>query len=211
MLKQLFLLTTGNAKAHTRLTVDGTVQKGNKDMAQTIPLGRAGKYGTLEVETERFSAEIHDYIYAYGLRQVLNDAMAEKKAEDGSALPDDEIVAKAQKRLDNLYAGVLRTRGESEPFDPFEAECYRLAKANIEADFRKAGKMKDVPKGTKDRLLFVVNRELAAQGKAAVPDVATLVAKYLNGPRGADVKKNARAILKARESDADDLLGSVGL
>jgi hypothetical protein len=45
----------------------------------TIPLGRVtdgtAKYGTLNVDTSRFAQHVHDHVYVYGLRQILNDAM----------------------------------------------------------------------------------------------------------------------------------------
>src|SRR5437868_3674708 len=93
-------------------------------MVADVPLGRNGKFGSMTVEVERFNAAVHDHVYMYGLRQILNDAMADKTDDDGNALSDEAIVAKAQKRLDTLYSGELRTRRESaEPADPVEREA----------------------------------------------------------------------------------------
>lgn len=163
----------------------------------TVPLGRAAKFGTMVVEPERFEPHIHDYIYEYGLRQVLNDAMATKTDDDGKPLDDEAIVAKAQKRLDNLYAGILRTRGESEPADPFEAECYRQTKRAVEEALRAKGLFKDIPKGTKDRFMFVVNRQRVASGKPET-DEASYIAEVLATPAGERIRKVARQVLKER-------------
>jgi len=102
-----------------------------------VPLGRAAKFGQLDVTPARFNDLIHAHIYEYGLRQILNDAMADKTDDDGTPLSDEAIVAKAQKRLDTLYSGELRThRASAEPVDPVEREAYRIARDNIERGFR---------------------------------------------------------------------------
>lgn len=182
------------------------------DEAYSIPLGRAGKYGQLDVNTSKLPAMVHLYLYEYGLRQVLNDAMATKTDDDGNALTVEEIVAKAQKRLQNLYDGTLRARsaGDAEPADPFEAECYRLAIADLNATFRDAGKFKGLPKGTKDKPMFVINAERAKQGKEEITR-ADAVAAYLGTKKGADIKKVAAQNLKRRAEDSDDLLASIGM
>ena len=177
-----------------------------------VPLGRNAKFGTLQVDTAKFTLETHDYIYSDGLRQVLNDAMATKVDDDGKALSDDEIRAKAVKRLDNLYAGTLRARGmgDAEPVDPFEAECYKLVIADLTARYRKADKMKGLPKGTKDQLMFVVNRDRATKGLEAITR-AEAVEKYMAGPLGPKVAKVAKENLTRREEQGDDILAAGGL
>ena len=93
------------------------------------PLGRNAVYGTLAINCDDFPDHIQRHIYEYGLRQILNDAMADKKDEDGNPLANGEIRAKAEKRLDTLLRGEIRSR--SEPADPIEAETVKLAKAAI--------------------------------------------------------------------------------
>ena len=66
----------------------------------TVPLGRQSVYGTLEVPVGKFPPHVLDYVFNYGLKQVLNDAMADKKDDDGNPLSADLIRAKAEKRLD---------------------------------------------------------------------------------------------------------------
>lgn len=174
----------------------------------TIPLGRAGKYGTLEVDALKFNADVNRYLYEYGLRQVLNDAMATKVDEDGNALTSADIIGKAVKRLENLYNGTLRSRsaGDAEPIDPFDAECYRIVISDMQQILRLGLKFQGLPKGTKDKLMFVVNRDRAAAGKEEI-DRAELVKLYMTGKNGKATEKRAKEALAARSTFIDqDLL-----
>jgi len=116
------------------MIVNGTTQV-------TVPLGRGGKYGSMAVDVDRFNDTVEQHVYMYGLRQILNDAMADKTDDDGNTLPTDQIVAKVQKRLDALYAGELRVRNGSaaEPVDPVEREAYRIAREKIEEQMKSIG------------------------------------------------------------------------
>lgn len=174
----------------------------------TVPLGRAGKYGQMGVTVGLLPEHVRAYVFVYGLRQVLNDAMATKVDEDGNALSADEIVAKAEKRLANLYDGTLRSRssGDAEPIDPFDAECYRIVISDMQAILREGGKFKGLPKGTKDQLMFVVNRDRAAAGKAEI-DRAELVKLYLAGKNGKAVARRAKEALESRTVDTEAYLG----
>jgi hypothetical protein len=113
----------------------------------TVPLGRNGKYGSRDVSVVAFSADIHRYAYEYGLRQIINDAMADKTDDDGNALAPEVIVAKADKRIDALMAGTIKQRGvgSTEPLDPIEAEAWRIAKADLVARTKEI----KTPKGLK--------------------------------------------------------------
>lgn len=146
-----------------------------------VPLGRKAARGTLAVETGRFTGPINEYIYTYGLRQIINDAMATKKGEDGEALPDDVIVAKAQKRLDALYAGTVRMRyaDDAEPLDPIEAELHKIVKKAAHDTMTKVGAYAHVPKGTKNRLLAAFNWRRVATHKTPVDDDVGMVAALI--------------------------------
>ncbi len=95
---------------------------------------RIAKTHDLAIDTSKFTDEVNAFVFAYGLKQLLNDA--------GSSGKDaDEKLAMAQKKLDALYAGTLRTaRGGSAKaaIDPVQAEAERLARADI-AKMLKAG------------------------------------------------------------------------
>lgn len=82
------------------------------------------------VNTERFSDHVRQYIFDYGLKQVLNDA--------GSAGKNaDEKLAMANKKLDALYAGEVRQARES---DPVRAEARKMARAVIDRELKKVKK-----------------------------------------------------------------------
>jgi hypothetical protein len=158
----------------------------------TLSLGRASRYGTIEVDVTKFHDHVQAFIFEYGIRQLLNDAMATKVAADGSDLSDDEIVTKAYNRRDHLYSGELRRAGNGTVADPFLAECYAEAKAQTIATLKKKGAW-SAPKGTKNRFLFCINAIAAASGK--------FLDKVLAGPHGKDIKKRARATVDARSAD----------
>lgn len=167
----------------------------------TIPLGRNAVYGTLQVDTDRLPAHISAYVFEYGLRQVLNDAMAEKKDEDGRPLPDDQIVAKAEKRLDALYAGTIRSRGVGEPAvrDPVEAEVRRLAVAQLDKRFAALGEYAGRP--VKGRLVAVWN----ARQRATCATVGEVVAEYLARLTDGGAKLRAMAARIVAESAVEDV------
>jgi len=173
----------------------------------TIPLGRGGKYGSLPVNTDAFNEKVQRHIYDYGLRQLLNDAMSDKKDDDGNTLTTDNIVAKAEKRLTALLAGDLRVRRESaEPADPVEAELHRLVKLTINSAYTAAKFYVDVPKGTKNRMLFVANRRRASQGLGELESDADLIDVFLDtSPKAADLKKQAARNVKERGAGEDIL------
>lgn len=169
----------------------------------TIPLGRNSVYGTMPVDCTKFPPHVVDHIWNYGVRQLLNDAMANKKDEDGADLPADQIVAKAQKRLDTLYSGELRAKGETaEPVDPVEAEAWKLAKAAMTKVYTEIGAFKDVPKGTKDRFAAVIaNRRQMRELEELPADEAVrdAIERYLEA-NPAVRKQAARNVKEAREA-----------
>lgn len=164
-----------------------------------VPLGRGAKLGHMTVDITRFTPAIHDYVYTYGLRQIINDAMADKTDDDGKPLPDDQIIAKAQKRLDNMYAGELRARreGGGEPADPVEAEFQRLVWAMLGDGFKASGELKDVPKGTKDRVLAVINQRRTAKGQSEIDRTAACAA-VAETPKGKALRKQAERTVRER-------------
>jgi hypothetical protein len=157
-----------------------------------IALGRNGKFGRLDVETHRFNE--------YGLRQILNDAMADKTDDDGNALPTDQIVAKAQKRLDALYAGDLRARNGSsaEPVDPVEREAFRMARDKLTAFFKSL----DIwPKKGTDKFQVAVNaRRIALHAEPIA--AADYIAAYVE--RNPKITAAAKKIVAERAKSSDD-------
>lgn len=84
--------------------------------SQSVNLKKIGK--ALEVDVANMPEVSLQHVFNYGLRQLLNDAMA--SAGDDAAKAE----AQAKERLANLMSGTLRASRES---DPVAAEAKRLA------------------------------------------------------------------------------------
>lgn len=168
-----------------------------------IPLGRGGKYGTLNVELSRMPENVLDYYVAYGVRQSLNDAIADKKDDEGNDLSAESLVAKAQKRLDAHYAGDLRQRGTgdgAEPVDPVEAEIHR----SVLAIMRNAYASEKAPKEQKGhkRLLWIANERRKARGQSEAESLQDVVAHYMeSAPNAAQIRREAERTVKARQAE----------
>lgn len=169
----------------------------------TVPLGRNGKYGSREIRVADMPAVSHLYSFEYGVRQAVNDAMADKIDDDGNALSVELIVAKADKRIDALMAGTVRQRGvgSAEPLDPIGAETWRLAKIDLVA-MAKAIKTDTKAKGDAGLLTRInasrVNRRM--EEFAALSDA---IAAYLDGPKGADIMRRAKRNVAERAKAVD--------
>lgn len=86
---------------------------------------------TLTVNPSAFPDNSREHIFAYGLRQLLNDAMASHKAEDIKTDADKAAArADAQDRLDNLLAGTIRATREG---DPIAREAKEMAGLEVDA------------------------------------------------------------------------------
>lgn len=178
-----------------------------------IPLGRNSIYGTLAVDVELLPANALEYIWSYGLRQILNDAMATKTIKDGDEIRDltiEEIAKKAYDKREALYEGTLRMRGEAVAADAYEAEAIREAKRHTISVFTKAGLMKNIPKGTENRMMYALNRELTSKGKPELTEAAYL-ANFFTTKVGKAIKARAIKTVDERRADADNMDEIVGL
>jgi len=171
----------------------------------TIPLGRNSVYGTLDVEVARLPQNALHYIAMYGLKQVINDAMATKVDKDGDPLSDDEIADKAFAKLGALYDGTLRMRGEAVAADAYEAEAIREAKRYIIAFLSKQGEMKNIPKGTENRMMFALNRHLRSKGRPETTESTYLNEVFFATKAGKAIKARAIETVDARRADAADM------
>lgn len=170
----------------------------------TVPLGRNAKFGHADVELGRFNETVNEHVYMYGLRQILNDAMADKTDEDNNPLPTAQIVAKAQKRLDALYAGELRVRNGSaaEPIDPVDREAFRMARDKITEQFKSLGIW---PKKGPDKFQQAVDaRRIATHSEPM--ESADYIAAWLE--RNPKVVAAAKRIVaeRAKSDDVSDLI-----
>lgn len=117
----------------TRPIAGRYVRKGETKMQVMI-----AKTHTLDVRDEDFSPEVRAYVFAYGLKQVLNDA--------GSAGKNpDEKLGMAQKKLDAMLRGEIRAMRES--VDEVTSEARKIAEGLIKNALRAQGrKIADVDK-----------------------------------------------------------------
>jgi hypothetical protein len=170
----------------------------------TVPLGRNGKYGSRDVPVAAFTADIHRYAYEYGLRQIVNDAMADKTDDDGNALSPELIVAKADKRIDALIAGTIRQRGigTAEPLDPVEAEAWRIVKADLVV---MAKPFAEHVKGMKGdaALLARINVSRVNRRLPEFESLEDAITAYLGGPRGPAILKRAQRNVAERAKAVD--------
>jgi hypothetical protein len=166
-----------------------------------VPLGRNGKYGAMTVDCDKFTPTVHDHIYTYGLRQLLNDAIADKTDDDGNTLPIDQLVAKAQKRLDTLYSGELRVSRAAEPIDPVEREAFRIAWEQIVAFLKKTPDWAET-KGEKDRALATANLRRDKKGQSAATREELVDAVLAQKP---EIRKAAERIVRERDKVSADI------
>jgi hypothetical protein len=131
------------------------------------------------VDPAQLPDHVRDHVWAYGLRQILNDAAA-------SAKNADEAKGMADKRFANLLAGTLRASSGRES-DPVKAEALRLATAKVHTALRAKGhKIADVkPAQIRELALGLIAKDESYMTTA---------------------KANVEAA-KAITVDADDILG----
>jgi hypothetical protein len=146
------------------------------------------------IEWDKIPQLVKDHIAAVYFPQYITDAANSKGADS----PSSERMALAQKKLDAMLAGEIRTRGESrEPIDPVEALAYRDALEVVRAQLLKMPQAKQIPKGTKDRAQWVLDA-LDAAAKREPREVHDIVMATLEA--NPDIRKEAaRKVKKAAE------------
>lgn len=95
----------------------------------------------LSVDESRFTKQVNDYIFAYGLKQMLNDAHASitAKVEADEGKRNAQKVAAAEKKLQSLYDGhVAQARGSRK--DAVARLMFELAEAAILSKLPAIGK-----------------------------------------------------------------------
>ena len=173
------------------------------DNELTIPLGRNSVYGAVAVEPGRFPPEALLFIWNYGLRQILNDARATIDAENKDEMID-EVHRKVSDKLEALYSGEIRMRGESIAADAYEAEAIREAKRHMASVLSKAGLMKNIPKNEKNRVMYAINRNRAESGKAIMTE-GEFMAVFLDTKVGKELRERARETVDRRKAETAKL------
>jgi hypothetical protein len=101
-------------------------------MTMTIGLGKAGQI-EVDVEALRKMAHVEEYIFQYGLKQMLNDVHAGEKDAD-------KKLALSQKKLDSLLRGEVAQARAFQSADPVMREMRRMAEEALLAQVKKIGK-----------------------------------------------------------------------
>lgn len=120
--------------------------------AVTISLGKAGE---IQVEVAKLleSEAVVQYIFNYGLKQMLNDVHASEK--DPAAK-----IGLSQKKLDSLYRGEVAQQRVGGGGDPVKREMLAMAKTDVNAKIKALGKkLGDYDKET---LNSVYEKQMAA-------------------------------------------------
>lgn len=143
--------------------------------ATSVALMKISK--TLDVAVESMPDVSKTHIFDYGLRQILNDAMASAKTES-------EALAAAQKRLDNLLSGTLRASAIRQG-DPIKRRAAELAEASVRKNpkfqaWLAANKLKVSDKDAKAMIARQVAKAIAPEGNAFIKQ-ATLDVEAAKG------------------------------
>lgn len=108
-------------------------------------------------------------IFEYGLQRIFNDAAA-------SAKTDAEAVELANKRLDNLTAGIIRAAGVRQG-DPVKRRALELAESAVKANANFQAWVAKTGLKISDKAVVAKLRELAANAVAVEGNQFTAQAK----------------------------------
>ena len=149
----------------------------------TIGLGKAGE---LAVDSSKFTDQVKEYVFVYGLKQMLNDVHSQEK----------NVVLKpalSQKKLDSLYAGQVAQARAASGLGAVERKMRELADADLRMKMKALGKK--VGDIAKDVWAGVVDKQVKAR-EAAYRAAAEAILAVKVEPAEAE-----------EELDLDSLLG----
>jgi len=165
------------------------------EIPDTLVLGRNGQIGQLKVDWSKVPTHVINHIAAVYYPQYITDAAN----SDPEATPAERF-AKAEKKLQQMYAGELRARRDSaDPIDPVMKEAFDLAKPFIIAGFKKNGVW---PKKGTDKFQTAVDARMKALKKAAMTEAAYIEAWLAANPA-------IMALAKKNVADRDKVSGNV--
>ena len=167
------------------------------NVPDTLVLGRNGVIGQLKVDWSRVPQPVLDHIASVYFPQYLTDAANAGGKDERPA----ERLARAEKKLQRLYAGEVRKRGEAagEPANPAEAEAYRMAKAALIAFAKATPQWNTIPKGDRKKdsaALRVLDMRAVERGEPERNDWQPYIDQYLGD--NPDVRKEAERIVRAK-------------
>lgn len=137
------------------------------DVANTMTIALKKAEKDLAVEVAKMPQVSLAHVFEYGLRQILNDAMA-------SEPKPAEALALAEKRLANLMEGKLRATSTREG-DPIKRETRRIAEERVTVAIKKQGrKPKEVANFAQLVKDVMAREDVQAQARANVAAIADL-------------------------------------
>lgn len=171
-----------------------------------IPVGKGGIHGKLAVDWSRAPQHMLDHIGSVHYPQWFSDSFN----SGGKSATSAERLAAAEKKLAQLYAGELRTRGPStEPVDPILREAHNEARKALAKMLVGEGYWADVPKGTKNRFEYVLNKAQKALGEEETNDVEYIEWFLGETDIGKAILADAEKTVARRESMAKGLSGLI--
>lgn len=148
----------------------------------TVTVG-LGKAGSIDVDTSRFTDQVRDYIFNYGLKQMLNDVHAGEK--DVALKP-----ALSAKKLQSLYAGnVAQTRVSSG--DAVAKEMRQMAENDVKLRLPASIKWSKLDRKVQQQ---VIDKQVAANEAAYR---AAAEAKLAIKPESVETAEDIMALLTA--------------
>jgi hypothetical protein len=160
-----------------------------------LALGRNGVIGTLDVDWSRVPQQVLDHIASVYLPQYLTDSAN----AGGRDEPPAERLGRVQKKLEAMYAGQVRVRGEAaaKAADPVEKEAYEMAKAALVKTAKTSAAWKSVPKALRKGdagIVHALNAIAAEKGDPERGSIADWIAHTLE--LNPEIRKAAERIVR---------------
>ena len=142
-----------------------TIQVNLDDSTRTIYLGKGGEI-VVDVAKLATSDAVVNYIFNYGLKQMLNDVHASEK--DANAK-----LGLSQKKLDSLYRGEVAQARATSSGDRLAREMRLVAMEIVKDKLRAIGKpwgklSKDVQKAVVDKYLVTYDADVRKAAQARI-------------------------------------------
>lgn len=142
-----------------------TMQVNLDDSTRTIGLGKGGEI-VVDVAKLATSDAVVNYIFNYGLKQMLNDVHASEK--DANAK-----LGLSQKKLDSLYRGEVAQAWATSSGDKLAREMRLVATEIVKDKLRAIGKSwgklsKDVQKAVVDKYLATYDADVRKAAQARI-------------------------------------------
>jgi len=173
-------------------------------MTSSIQIGSAGAL-SVDFAALKANAKVNDYIWIYGLKQILNDAHSAMtaKVEANTTKRNANKMALAKKKLASLLAGEIAQSHASTGSNAVEREAFALATAEIEAALKKIGRAKSTVK--KDAMRAMVDKHLEKNKARFMIKAAEVVAARVTPDMG---EIDIEALMSSDETATEDTAGN---